>query len=500
MTDTAQSANTIIDKSTVEVRAQARYLDSIRMILEGAERLDLGALLDADDDDPQYAESGVFDRVCQFEQHWAGRLTTMKDLYQVVGWSDLADDLVKFNDVSDEWRTMCGFLRLRWYHLPVFRVVSAGPENSPEWRTTLAVELMNAIEAVRDRCEAYLTDWNWDRRYDIDRALLIAVCALRDLAQRYQVATVVDKLTNVKYTRLTEHAMVDRLLLFDLDACTDAVEAWCLKNGVQKPVCLEVNPVDHVEVVIAGAVGPVEDVSVTQAATDEVVKKDEPEIKGLAPGDPRWLFIDEGATYRFQMPGGEFTLPKHAGEKYLSWFVRHMDEEIRALRLVAEVRGMGVKKELGDYVEDDGDEDVTNGSVNQKGELHPVHVDSVISPEALDGIRRQLFEILAERERCETDGNQDRVSKLTEEVRQIEDYLHANVNIRGKSRKWSSDDKKAVLSIQKELSRAYGRVEKGAGQRDAREAFLKHFKDSLTVGYMCKYHAVEGAVVGVLPK
>lgn len=201
---------------------------------------------------------------------------------------------------------------------------------------------------------------------------------------------------------------------------------------------------------------------------------------------PDWLFADEGATYRVHTPQGGFTIPKRAGENYLYWFVRNPFEEVRALRLVTELRGMGVKKVGGDTVQD---EDADEGGHVEVG---LENVDAFLTKDALGRLRERLCDIKRERERAEYDGDQVRVDELLEEAGNLEAQIGKDTNVFGKIRTIAGVDRKAYGSVRKELLRCYKRVLGIKADVVARKAFVQHFKEHVTIHYMCQYRPLEG--------
>ncbi len=189
-------------------------------------------------------------------------------------------------------------------------------------------------------------------------------------------------------------------------------------------------------------------------------------------------FLDEGASYRIVMPEGEFTVKKDVGSQYLHWFARNPRDDKRALVLVAEVRGNGVRKVAGDY--DDSESPPLAGGEG-------VNVDAMTTMDILRELRERLRGIKSERDRAEEEGNQVRLAELNVEATSIEERLRKDTKLSGMVRQFANEDSRAQGSIGRALNRCYARIEAEKGQQEARKAFVEHFRQYLSIAYTCRY-------------
>jgi hypothetical protein len=205
------------------------------------------------------------------------------------------------------------------------------------------------------------------------------------------------------------------------------------------------------------------------------------------------VFRREGDTWVISFSGEECRLERLIGLNYIAELLRLPGQQLRPLQLqvLASGRPIGTRPTDGAYRESL----AQDTDADDEGDDYSVSREDFGDDPVLDAAGRQTLEKKKDRlEREATDayniGNNKKGDEKRTEYEEVEKYLKRSLNVRGRSRRFSSENEKARTSVTKALGRAFGKI------REQAPAIAKYLENQIETGSVFTYR--DAATVWIL--
>ena len=188
----------------------------------------------------------------------------------------------------------------------------------------------------------------------------------------------------------------------------------------------------------------------------------------------RNVFKKAGSNWRICYQGRQAFIKHTKGCYYIAELLNNPNKDIKASGLQAIVDKSELPNE--DY------ETMTEEELQKEGlsafSDNPIEI---LDPETMKMMNSQLKTINNEIHEAESKGMTQKLANLKKKKADIEDYIKKNTDIKGKSRKFSSNNKKALDAVSNAIRTAL----KNIGKENPELSL--HLKAHIATGHVCKY-------------